>query len=384
MSSLPIGVVGAGPGGLTTAAALARAGREVRVFERAPAIQVAGAGLTVHVNAMRMLDALGLADAVAAAGVPLVEGRVSTSAGRRLSSFAFERAAAPFGQPILGIHRARLSEVLAAALPSGALQLDAALAEVRADDEHVDVTLASGEVVRVAALIGADGLHSRVRERVFGPWPTRYSGYTCWRGVAPIPCPLGAGVTEERWGPGRRFGLVPIARDATYWFATANVAAGGDDADRHAAVTERFAHFGGAIAETLAATPAEAVLRHDIADLTPRTEWTRGLVALLGDAAHATTPNLGQGACLAIEDGVTLAHALTQGLPDAEALQSWASARVERSHYVVNLSQRVGAVGQWESRPARALRDALVAAAPAWVSERQVTRLWAVEPPSFG
>lgn len=377
----PILVAGAGPGGLAAAVALARRGFPVRVFERHPEVRAAGAGLTLQINAIRMLDALGLGDAAVAAGTPLEGGAIETAAGALLQPSEFSALTQRFGRPGIGIHRGALADLLAAALPPGALALGAGVTGFREEGDTVVVTLSDGREERGAALIGADGIHSAVRRGLFGDIPPRYAGYTCWRGLAEHP--LGGARLFERWGAGRRFGLVPISRTTTYWFATRNAPPGGaDGADVKAELHGIFAGFAAPVPTVIDATPAAAILRNDIVDLPVLPAWTRGRVTLLGDAAHAMTPNLGQGACQAIEDAVVLAHRLAT-VPDVPAaLLAYEAARRPRAADVVRRSDQLGRIAQWENPLACALRDALVRLTPASVGERQMLALYGVDVPA--
>lgn len=383
---LPILVAGAGPGGLVAALALQRVGWPVRVLERAPVLRAAGAGLTLQANATRMLAALGLADAVRAVGEPLRVGRIENARGDTLGALAMGEAAGRWGQPGVAVHRAALSGVLEAALPPGTLRCGAGVASVEPGADEVTVRLDDGSAIRGAALVGADGIASTVREAVVPGQPIRYAGYTCWRGVAPVPRPLGDGVMVERWGPGRRFGVVPLDAERTYWFATENAAPGGaDGADPRAELLARFADFAEPVRALLSATPPDAVLRNDVVDLAPLPRWTAGRVTLLGDAAHAMTPNMGQGACQAIEDAVVLGSQLASaaGAEVPAALAAYEARRRPRAAALVQRSWRLGRVAQWEGRLARGLRDALTRATPSSAMARQMDALWGVEVPAL-
>lgn len=373
-------IAGGGPGGLVAAIALARKGHRVRLFERHPELRTAGAGLTLQVNAIRMLASLGLADAVIAAGERLVELRVETADGRVLQRAGMAEVEARFGQPGVAIHRKALAEVLVAALPPGILTFGATVTSVKQDYDGVTVGLSDGTEARGAALIGADGIHSVVRRAVFGDVPPVYAGYTCWRGVAPRATGLPAGHTVERWGVGRRFGIVPIGPDSTYWFATLNAPPdGADPEDRHAALAATYAGFAEPALALIAATPPAAILRNDIIALPRLNRWTDGRVALLGDAAHAMTPNMGQGACQAIEDAVVLADRVSTDIP--AGLKAYEAARAARVTDIVQQSERIGWMAQWENPIARALRDLLVRATPERVFERQLAGLYGVAVP---
>src|SRR5262249_48152410 len=149
-----------------------------------------------------------------------------------------------------------------------------------------------------------------VRKQLLGDMPLRYSGYTAWRGVAPYT--LEQQGASESWGYGARFGLVPLAQGRTYWFATANTPEGGEErpGERKTEVRERVRGWHAPIEAVIESTQEDVLLRNDIFDRPPVTRWSEGRVTLLGDAAHPMTPNLGQGACQAIEDAVILASLL--------------------------------------------------------------------------
>lgn len=379
----PIGVAGGGPGGLTLAVALAQRGLPVRLYERAPAVRAAGAGLTVQINAVRALATLGLERALIQAGEVLEHGRVETADGALIQHLALGALACEFGQPSVGIRRQALAELLAGALPDGVLQLGAGVVGVVEHAHHVEVELADGRRERCVALIGADGIHSRVRAHVAGASTPRYAGYTAWRGLVARGTAEPSGTALERWGRGLRFGVVPVGAHTTYWFATANTPEGQQDgADPVAELRARFAGFGDLVDELLARTPAAALLRNDIAELPPLRRWATARVAVLGDAAHAMTPNLGQGACQAIEDAVVLADRLAQR-PDEvpAALAAYAAARRPRAERVVAQARQLGRVGQWESRPAVWLRRVLFTHVPAAVTARSLRTLYGVALP---
>ena len=270
-------VAGAGPGGLSAALALQLAGFDVTVWERAPALCTAGAGLSLQINAMRMLAALGVADEVRARGAELRRGSLSDLRGRTLQSMPFDRLAARFGQSGVGIMRGELSETLASSLHEGTIEHGRTVAEVDQDGDCVVVRDAAGETARFDAVVAADGIHSATRTAVFGETELRYAGYTCWRGVADVVSPQGPGHMHERWGPGVRFGTVPVAPSRTYWFATATAPQGSHDgADPKSELLERYAGFPSAVHEVLAGTDPDTILRNDIVDFPPLPSWTRG------------------------------------------------------------------------------------------------------------
>ncbi|MFZ5482496.1 MAG: FAD-dependent monooxygenase [Myxococcota bacterium] len=359
-------VAGAGIGGLTLAAALRRAGIAVSVFERAPTLGPAGAGITVQTNAMLALARVGLDRAVLAAGATPRRMRIANAAGAILQDLDAVAAAAPLGQPLVALHRARLHAVLLDA--AGPVETGRTVVGYREEPERVVASLADGGEVAGDLLVGADGLRSAVRAQLLGETPLRYAGYTSWRGV----CPNGGRFPEdapvEIWGRGARFGIVPIGHDEIYWFATEDTPAGGHDTDAQAHLVGLFGGWAWPCAELVRATPH--VLRTDIQDRDPVERWTSARVALLGDAAHPMTPNLGQGGCQAIVDAVVLAEALAGEPALAGALARYELARVAAANRVVRMSRTFGVVAQWANPVAAWARDTAVRLTPAALSVR--------------
>lgn len=374
-SSRHILIAGAGIGGLTLACALRRAGHTVSVFERAEALRPVGAGITIQMNAMTALRGIGLGEAVAEAGARIERGAILDASGRVLSLMRLERIGAELGEPMVCLLRGRLQAVLLARAGEEHVHTGRAVTGFRDDGRRVTVTLSDGSTATGDVLVGADGLRSVVRRELLGEEPLRYAGYTSWRGVAPaeglLEDPLR---TTESWGPGARFGIVPIGFGQVYWFATLNTSAGGTDAPGRSRerLLEIFGGWHAPIAGLLQATPEEAILRTDIQDRPPASHWTKGRVTLLGDAAHPMTPNLGQGGCQAIEDAVVLAGCLSRGSGVEAALADYEHRRVARANSFVERSYSLGRVAQWESGAGRFVRDALMRLVPEGLTAKQV------------
>jgi 2-polyprenyl-6-methoxyphenol hydroxylase-like FAD-dependent oxidoreductase len=350
-------VVGAGIGGLSAAIGLRRQGHDVTVLERAPRLGGVGAGLVLFQNAMRALGRLGMRDAVAAQGARGQRARVLTSDGRELTAMP-----ADLFDGAVAIHRGELQATLAQA--AGDVRLDAEVTSVEHSDEGVVATIADGTEERADLLVGADGLNSSVRGVVTDA-PLRFAGYTAWRGVSGVP--VDAGRMSESWGIGERFGLVDIGRSRTYWFATKNAPEGQPDesAGRKAEILRRFSAWHEPIAAVAGATHEAEILRHDVYYLAPVERWSRGRVTLLGDAAHATTPGIGQGAAQAIEDAVVLVDSLAGHAEPAAALADYESIRRPSTDTVRRLSLRVDRLAQLASPLGCRLRNAVVRRVPA-------------------
>jgi 2-polyprenyl-6-methoxyphenol hydroxylase-like FAD-dependent oxidoreductase len=360
-------IAGAGIGGLTAAIALRRAGAEVRVFERASDLAPVGAGLTLWANAITALREIGLGDMLASIGKPLMRSRILSWRGDTLAETPVETLARRFGTPLVAVHRADLQDALLAALGPGVTRTDAECTGFQQDGGQVRARLASGEEVAGDLLIGADGLRSTIRAQLLGATPPRYAGYTAWRGIARMTLPLwDEAMAAESWGAGRRFGLVPLSDGRMYWFATLNAPEGAGDrpGGRKRELLDLFGACHDPVPAVIAATDEAAILRNDIYDRPPLAAWSRGRVTLLGDAAHPTTPNMGQGACQAIEDAVALAERLRADASLAAALQGYEAQRLRRANSVVRQSRRLGQIAQWQTPWAARARDALFTMLP--------------------
>ncbi len=355
-------VAGAGIAGLAAGHALKRLGYEVRVLERDAGLRSEGNGLTLWSNAVRALEQLGLGAVVAESGRPLTEAKTVTPAGALLTPVPLRRLVERFG-PTVTVHRA---ELLAALEAHCGVEVEFGV-EMRVVG---GVLHAAGVPIEADLIVGADGINSAVRATVAPEATPRSAGYGAWRGVAPTgeATPSGA---SEALGPGRRFGLVPMSGDRTYWFA---VIAGGDGSDDLEAA---FAGWHPPIAEVLAATPAERRSYLPLHDLPRLPRWHRGRTVLVGDAAHAMTPNLGQGAAQALEDVAVLSEQL-RARPLPEALRVYEGIRKRRAERITRESRLVGRVVQISNPLLAGLRDFAARRAPEAASYRQMA--WVLGP----
>jgi 2-polyprenyl-6-methoxyphenol hydroxylase-like FAD-dependent oxidoreductase len=367
-------IIGGGIGGLCTATALRRSGIEAVVYERAEGFGAVGAGLTLWANAIRALRRLGLAEAVVAEGARVGPAAILDWRGKALSRSETGELERLFGDPTIAIHRARLHRILLSALPADAVHAGETCTGFEQDASGVTVRFQSGRADRAELLVGADGIHSVIRQQLFPAGKLRYAGYTAWRGVVTADDEVALGSTSESWGGGARFGIVPISRSEIYWFATANTPEGIKlrTTVQKAHLLERFRGWHAPVEKLLAATPSEAILHNDIYDLEPMPGWSRGRVTLLGDAAHPTTPNLGQGACQAIESSIALARWLKESVTHEEALRRYETERRPRTAWITEQSWKFGQMAQLENRVACALRNLMVRLTPASVTRKVI------------
>ena len=345
-------VVGAGIGGLATAVALRKIGVEPLVIERAASIREVGAGLSLWSNAVNALRELGLENHIMASASVIERNVAQTTKGRIIARTELNELSKIAGAPCICIHRGTLQKILLDALTSDSVRVG-----VRCTGfEGSTAILESGERIEADVLVGADGISSVIREQLHGAEATRYAGCTCWRGIRDeIPCLLPDRSPLLVIGGGSQFGVCPCGPGKFYWFLTKNAPRGTSQSKAAAVAVCR--DWAAPVPEIIAGTSEDAILQNDIVDRPPIVSWGRGAVTLLGDAAHPTTPNLGQGACQALEDAVVLAHCLAEDHPVEASLRKYEELRIPRTTQVVRDSWQTGKVLQLDSAPLEWLRN---------------------------
>lgn len=336
-----IAIVGGGIGGLTVALALREFGFEAEVYEQAPELLDVGAAIAVWPNALRVLERLGLSDTIRAHAGAINEIRWLDSRG-----FLFNRVSVPFS---VALHRADLQSTLLHALPASSIKLGHSLVSLAQHSDKVLATFVNGHTIETDFLIGADGIHSDVRAQLLGDGEPLYHGYTVWRGIsAATPASIPPASAMEIHGQGQRFGIGPVGGGRIGWWASSN-----STAQKHPP-TENPQHellrlFKGwysPAVQLIADTPAHRILTTAAFDRKPNPTWGQKRVTLLGDAIHPTTPNLGQGGCLAIEDAMVLARCFETYGPTEEALRKYEGCRFKRTAAITKYSRYYGAIGQ--------------------------------------
>ncbi|MFG2668313.1 FAD-dependent monooxygenase [Streptomyces sp. NPDC048387] len=379
-------VVGGGIGGLAAAIGLRRVGWDVTVLERASRLEDAGAGISLAVNGLRALDELGVGAAVREAARGQYSGGTRTPGGgwlTRMDGAALEEAV---GTPIMGIPRSTLHRLLRDALPAQALRTGVTAGPAEQTGPGT-VRVGCGDAVLEADLVvAADGIGSTIRSRLFPAHPGPvYSGSTVLRAITGEPVDVDSDF-ELTWGPGAEFGHIAFLDGRAEWHAVLSLPARTRFADPLAELRRRFRTWHEPVTALLDATRPEAVLHHDVHELsTPLPSFTAGRIALLGDAAHAMTPNLGQGACQALEDAVTLAAALAAEPSVEAALGRYDAERRPRSQAVARAARQAGRMGQQLAHPvAVALRNQAMRMTPSRAATRMILRHHAWRPPRLG
>lgn len=372
-------IIGGGIAGLAAARGLQLLNWEVTVYEQAAELKTAGAGIVLSANALKALKALGIYEAVVEKGNPLEKFDILDDKGNLLTSTNHLRLSKKFGHLSgISLHRTDLQQVLLSQLSSVSVRPGKRCRSIRQKPESVEVEFMDGDVAQADILLGCDGIHSAVRESIFLGSKKRFAGYACWRGVTTgQPISRAAHYATESWGRGKRFGIVPLTHNRVYWFACLNTQMHQDPAMAKISLEDLQKIYGGfhePVQEILQNTLSEALLLNDIIDLKPISSFSKGRVVLLGDAAHATTPNMGQGACQALEDVAVLTKLLQDQGP-GKAFQEYDRLRLPRTRKIVNQSWQLGKMSQWENPLLVRLRNGLMKSLPAKLNERQLESL---------
>lgn len=318
-------IVGAGMGGLSAGIALKRIGWEVTVYEKVRDIRPVGAAISVWSNGVKCLNFLGLEKQVAALGGQMeMMAYMDGLTGAEMTRFSLDPLIAKAGQRPYPVARAELQAMLMEEFGSADVHLGMKLVSVADDGVAVTATFEDGTSDTADLLIGADGAHSVVRPYILGAVPERrYAGYVNWNGLVEIDETI---APANQWttyvGEGKRVSMMPVAGNRFYFFFDVPLPQGleADRAATRETLRDYFRGWAEPVQRLIGLIEPERTNRVEIFDLDPFHNWVKGRVALLGDAAHNTTPDIGQGGCSAFEDAVVLATALqvnTLGIGDA-------------------------------------------------------------------
>jgi 2-polyprenyl-6-methoxyphenol hydroxylase-like FAD-dependent oxidoreductase len=363
-------IVGGGIGGLTLAIAMQRKGFQVIVYESTPKFKPIGAGLGLAANAVKAFLEIGIADEVLSVGKVMKMFRIADDSGKTIAETNSEEMSRRFGTVNnFTIHRADLHRVLLNQLEPETVVLDKNCVDAYQDVNGVALHFTDGTKVHADYLIACDGIHSPIRRKLLPESSPRYAGYTCWRAVIDkVPTDFDFNHASESWGVGCRFGI------RIYWYACIN-ATQNDPVMRSFRIPELLSYYSGfhsPVSEILKLTRNEDLLWGDIMDLKPISRFAFDKIVLMGDAAHATTPNMGQGACLAIEDSAVLANCIEDYETVEEAFKQFEQKRIKRTTKIVNGSWALGKAAQLENPLLISLRNAAVRLTPSSIAQRQV------------
>lgn len=374
---MKVTIIGAGIGGLTLAIALQKKGIEVEIFEAASVFGKVGAGIVLAINAMQIYERLGLAEELKKRGNCLEKMAMTTSnlnsmAGNELASFE-----AKYNLSNVAIHRATLHEVLLSELQQVSLHLNKKLKKVEESAAGIQLEFLDGSRHKADVVIGADGIHSSVRQSIFPEAKERFSKQFCWRGVVPFELEKGMNATmREAWGVGCRFGIVPIENNQVYWFACASYRENAKKEFQKNNLSQLFSDFDPLVGQLINATPSAQINEAELSDLEILETWHKGKICLMGDAAHATTPNMGQGANQAIESAWVLADCLAKEADYKTAFESYQNIRQAKATQIVKMSWQIGKIAHLKNPILIAFRNLMVRMTPASIGRKQLGKLF--------
>lgn len=367
-------IVGAGIGGLAAAISLRRAGFEVEVVERAPVVREIGAGVSIWSNALAALDLIDVGDSIRSIGWSGTSGRINDRSGRTVASTDTRTIRGALGELPVMVHRAELLRVLLEAAGDISIRVAATCSGVRTEESQAVVSLQGGTELRADVVVGSDGIHSATRRALRDPSKPQYTGLTGWRAV------IGNhDRVSQAWlsvSGGNQFLVAPLTEGRLFVASTMHLEEGQARwvSDPASYQREIFNGWHGPIDELLAHIPPNVFISSDIYHRPPPKWMARGRVALLGDAAHPMTPDLGQGACQAIEDSVVLGACLSGASDVSSALRTYESLRLPRVRTIVASSRKLGLSFSTRDPIRAAMRNTTLRLAPDSIRMRYLAR----------
>ncbi|UQZ34143.1 FAD-binding protein [Paenibacillus sp. PK3_47] len=368
-------IIGGGIAGLCTAITLQQIGMKVKVYEKNTHPSVAGAGIIIAPNALQALGPYRISDEIIRQGNPGQGFYILSDRGRPITQLTI-----PSGYGSLySIHRKDLHQILLSALPPGTVEWGKPFLQLEQKDHQVRVAFSDGSEAMGDLVVAADGIHSNVRKQIFHKDTYRYAGYTCWRGVVSGEAlPGSSHHFIETWGTKGRFGIVPLPNNKVYWYALINARQGDPRIANYTTkdLHHLFKNYHDPIPSLLLKTTPHDMIHRDIVDIAPMERFCSDRVVFIGDAAHAITPNMGQGACQAIEDARTLAECLSVQSNYQRAFADYENRRRKRIKQISDQSWKIGKMAQSESFLFTSVRNQLMKHAPKWIYRNQAKRLY--------
>ncbi|GEP95889.1 FAD-dependent monooxygenase [Chitinophaga cymbidii] len=377
-------IIGAGIGGLTTAIALQQRGIAYEIYDAAPGNRPVGAGIMLGANAMRVYERLEIAEEIKSVSVLAEYIYIRNCQGTVLQTISNAEVEERYGTGTYGLHRAALQQVLLGHCRQP-VHYNKRCASVSENGPCITVHFSDGSKAEGSLVIGADGIRSAVREQCVEKARYRYSGQTCWRAIIPVDLPAAeASVAAETWsvkGGGLRAMFTQVGPQQVYFWMTKAMPAGTVMPPEAALpfIREQLSGYEGYMQAMLHHLRPEYLIQSDLSDIAPLRSWHKGRAVLLGDAAHATTPNVGQGAGLAIEDAWVLVQCLAASGHHEQAFEAYQQRRMARAGKIVRLSRQIGWLTNWKGRLLTGLRDSLMKRMPKRMTDKQLAFFYGVD-----
>ncbi|HFK5570813.1 TPA: FAD-dependent monooxygenase [Elizabethkingia meningoseptica] len=373
---MDVAIIGAGIGGLTTALALKRRNIPFRVYEAAEELKPVGTGIILGINAMQVYHQLQIEKKILQIGKKIDSINVTDFKLIPITETLLLPFEQKYGHRSVAIHRADLHHILINEVGEENIILNSRLSNaVQLNNNDYELTFENNKRAVHSFVIGADGIHSKIRQTFFPGTRLRDAEQICFRGVTSFNLPpLYKNELIEGWGKGKRFGFVEISEGTVYWYFLVNNALYKKQNDLNLYLKDA-PDF---IRQMILSTPEEKWFTANLHDLQPITEWQKDRIVLLGDAAHATTPNMGQGACQAIEDAYVLFRLLEKNNPE-DAFKNYPLIRREKAHHIVNTSWKIGKIAQLENKLLINLRNIMLRSTPKATQTKNFDRLFTLD-----
>ncbi|MGU3375712.1 FAD-dependent monooxygenase [Chryseobacterium sp. M5A1_1a] len=368
-----ISIIGAGISGLTLGNILKQQQYDFTLYESAMEIKPVGAGIMMAVNAMQVFDRLGLKEKIENAGNKIHRITLSNESMKSFSKTEILDLEKQYNSCNVAIHRAELQRILAENLNPDSIQLNHSLRKIEKKENYI-LDFENGNQVESTIVFGADGIKSPIRNQILKTRTIRSTGQKCWRGLVDLELPERYHHEAfEMWGKGKRFGFVKISEKKVYWYACINE----KSFERNHELATIFNDYNPLVLNLIEATSKENIICNEITDLAPIPKWYSDNLCLIGDAAHATTPNMGQGACQAIEDAYIIGRLLEKNQDFNAVFGEFQKIRRKKVDYIVNTSRSIGKISQWEH--GNSLRNFLMSLLPERINEKMAKKIIALE-----
>ncbi len=379
-----LSIIGGGIGGLVTALCFDKLDISYKLYERTAVLKEVGAGIWLSPNALQVLEWISpellkeIQDAGNIFNRILVSDHKLNPISDSDQSFVREK----FGYTTMAIHRGKLQQILYKFVAQENIELNKSFETYSHNsDQSLSVNFTDGTSIQTRSIIGADGIHSKVRQQLFPDSKLRYSGQTCWRGVADYHLNNDlASAGFAMWGEQLQFGVSKISEGKVYWFAVKLSEPNLQDDKAHLKnlLTTMFAEYHPLVNDLIKNTAIENIIRGDLSDLELLNSWSKENICLIGDAAHSMTPDLGQGGAQAIEDAFYLANFMTKSTDVETAYKEfykYRKAKVEKLVKQSRLTSKIAITNRFMEK----IRNFFIKYTPESVMKKQMIELYQLD-----
>lgn len=367
-----ISIIGGGIGGLTLGNFLKKQNIDFKIYESAAEIKPVGAGIAMAGNAMEIFDKLGLKEKIENAGTKMHALIITDEKLKTISKTDVLKLESKYNVCNIAIHRADLQRILSENI-SEHIVLNKRLSKIE-KKENYHLTFEDNKEIESEIVFGADGVKSLVRNQILKSGEIRNAKQKCWRGILKTEIPEKYNHNAyEMWGKGKRFGFVKLSENTLYWYALVNEKFYSENID----LLEELREFHPEFLKMISKTAKENIILNDIIDIKPMNNWSAENLCLIGDAAHATTPNMGQGGCQAVEDAYVIAKLSESEKDWNKVFSQFEKIRKKKVHHIVNTSWMLGKVAQWENFTS--IRNSIFRVIPESVNQKQMEKILKLE-----